>query len=115
LQHGEEVSRASTAPSISSVEEEEGRLESSGGAELRVMDVELKLLRNKTNQWCEKVHRAKVEGMGERGKVSGSQSTADSSGRAHRYGGLRRAISSSWRRLGRERKGGAREEVEGVL
>jgi hypothetical protein len=44
LQHGEEVSRASTGPSISSGEEEEGRLESSGGAELRVMDIELELL-----------------------------------------------------------------------
>jgi hypothetical protein len=68
LQHREEVSRASTAPSISSGEEEEGRLESSGGAELRVMDVELEFLRNKMNQGREKVRRAKVEGMGERGR-----------------------------------------------
>jgi hypothetical protein len=58
----------STAPSISSGEEEEGRLESSGGAELWVMDVELELLRNKMNQGCEKVRWAKVEGMGERGR-----------------------------------------------
>jgi hypothetical protein len=49
LQHGEEISRGSTVPSISSGEEEEGRLEASGGAELRVMDVELEMLRNKTN------------------------------------------------------------------
>jgi hypothetical protein len=49
LQHGEEISRGSTAPSISSGEGEEGRLEPSGGAELRVMDVELEMLRNKTN------------------------------------------------------------------
>jgi hypothetical protein len=68
LQHREEVSRASTAPSISSGEEEEGRLESSGGAELWVMDVELELLQNKTNQGHEKVRRAKVEEMGKRGR-----------------------------------------------
>jgi hypothetical protein len=37
------------APSISSGEEEEGRLEPSGGAVLRVMDVKLEMLRNKTN------------------------------------------------------------------
>jgi hypothetical protein len=49
LQHRDEISRASTTPSISSGEEEEGRLESSGGAELRVMDVELEMLRNKMN------------------------------------------------------------------
>jgi hypothetical protein len=49
LQHREEISRASTTPSISSGEEEEGRLESSGGAELRVMDVELDLLQNKVS------------------------------------------------------------------
>jgi hypothetical protein len=68
-----------------------------GGDELRVMVVELDLLRNKTNQGREMVHRAKVEGMGE-GEVSGSLSTVDSSGRARRYGGLRRAILSAWRR-----------------
>jgi hypothetical protein len=57
---------------------------------LRVMDVELELLRNKMNQGCEMVRQAKVEGMGERGGgVSGSRSTADSSGRARRYGRLR--------------------------
>jgi hypothetical protein len=35
---------------------------------LRVMDVELELLRNKMNQGCEMVRQAKVEGMGERGR-----------------------------------------------
>jgi hypothetical protein len=39
-----------------------------GGDELLVMVVELDLLRNKTNQGREMVHRAKVEGMGERGR-----------------------------------------------
>jgi hypothetical protein len=47
VQHGEEVSRASTGPSIASSEEEEGRLESSGGVELRVMDAELELCRRR--------------------------------------------------------------------
>jgi hypothetical protein len=41
VQHGEEVLRASTTPSITSSEEEEGWLESSGGAELWVLDGKL--------------------------------------------------------------------------
>jgi hypothetical protein len=59
VQHGEGVSRESTTPSIASSEEEKGRLESSGGAELRVIDGELDSLQVKSNQGHEEGRQRK--------------------------------------------------------
>jgi hypothetical protein len=59
VQHGEEVLRASTVPSITSSEEEEGWLESPGGSELWVLDGELDSLQIKVNQGHEEGRQRK--------------------------------------------------------
>jgi hypothetical protein len=77
LQHRDEISRASTTPSISSGEEEEGRLESSGGAELRVRVSVGVWVHNNAGGEFQEVCQIKENRIGEEGGARAHQSCRD--------------------------------------